>query len=109
MGDGTLLSMLRYIRVTATETAQIARLSFVAFQLGTKEFEVALSWCLSSKVPPQRAAHPSRCFICSGRGPGTTHAMVQVVIISRTPRCDCSHLCQQQEALEIPVPTQYRL
>lgn len=43
MGDGTLLGMLRCIRVTATETAQIAQLSFVTFQLGTKEFEVALT------------------------------------------------------------------
>lgn len=42
MGDGTLLRMLRCIRVTATETAQTAGLSLLTFQLGTKESEVAL-------------------------------------------------------------------
>lgn len=85
MGDRTLLSMLRCIRVMATETAETAWLSLLTFQLGTKESEVALPLVfLFSRCLPQRAAHSSRCFIYSGRRPGTTHSMVQVAAISRT-------------------------
>lgn len=109
MGDRTLLSMLRCIRVMATETAETARLSLLTFQLGTKESEVALPLVFLFLGACLRGQHIHQGVLSTKQGDLAPPILWSKSLPLAEPRYDCSHLCRQQDALEIPVPTQYHL
>lgn len=87
-------------------SAQTAGLSLLTFQLGTKESEVALLLVFLFLGACLRGQHIHQGVLSTQEGDLASPSLWSKSLSSAEPRY---HLCQQQEALEIPVPTRYRL